>query len=66
MPVGLSAFGIITYVFLFMARLKFPAQDSIIKILRRLDDDVLVKKAKKFEKFDFKNRKPLLLKIKSL
>ena len=62
MPVGLSTFGIIKYVFLF----KFPAQDSIIKISRRLDDDGLVKKAKKFEKFDFKNRKPLLLKIKSL
>ena len=60
MPLGLSTFRIITYVFLFLARLRFPAQDSIIKILRRRYGDGLVKKVRKFEKFDFKYRKALL------
>ena len=35
MPLGLSTFCIITYVFLFLVRLRFPAQVSVIKILRR-------------------------------
>ena len=60
MPYGLSTYCIITYVFLFLARLRFPAQDSIIKILRRRYGDGLVKKVRKFEKFDFKYRKALL------
>ena len=60
MPPGLSTFRIITYVFLFLARLRFPAQDSIIKILRRRYGDGLVKKVQKFEKFDFKCKKALL------
>ena len=60
MALGLSTFRIITYVFLFLARLRFPAQDSIIKILRRRYGDGLVKKVQKFEKFDFKYRKALL------
>ena len=40
--------------------LRFPAQDSIIKILRRRYGDDLVKKVRKLEKFDFKYRKALL------
>ena len=55
-----KTFRIITYVFLFLARLRYPAQDSIIKILQRHADDGLVKKVRKFEKFDFKYRKVLL------
>ena len=45
---------------MFLARLRFPAEDSIIKILRRRYGDGLVKKVRKFEKFDFKYRKALL------
>ena len=60
MAFGLSTFRIITYVFLFLARLRFPAQDSIIKTLRRRYGDGLVKKVQKFEKFDFKYRKALV------
>ena len=60
MALGLSTFRIITYVFLFLARLRFPAQVSIIKILQRRYGDGLVKKVQKFEKFDFKYRKALL------
>ena len=60
MPLGLSTFPIITYIFLFPARLRFPAQDSIVKILRRRYGYVLVKKVRKFGKVDFKYRKPLL------
>ena len=59
MPLGLPTFHIITYVFLFLARLRFPAQNSIIKILRRRNGDGLVKKVCKLEKFDFKYRKAL-------
>ena len=58
MPLGLSTFRIITCVFLFLARLKFPAQDSIIKILRRGYGDYL--EVRKFERFDFKYRKTSL------
>ena len=57
MPRGLATFRIITNVFLFLARLRFPAQDSIIKNLRRRYGNGLVKKVQKFEKFDFKYRK---------
>ena len=60
MPLGLPTFHVITYVFLFLARLRFPAQDSIVKILRRRNGDGLVRKVWKFEKFDFKYRKALL------
>ena len=60
MILGLSTFRIITYVFLFLGRLRLPAQDSIIKILRRRYGDCLVKKVRKLEKFDFKYRNALL------
>ena len=60
MPLGLSTFRIIKYVSLFLARLRFRAQDLIIKILGRRYGDDLVKKVQKFEKFDFKYRKALL------
>ena len=43
---------------MFLARLRFPAQDSIIKILRRGYGDYL--EVRKFERFDFKYRKALL------
>ena len=60
MSLSLSTFRIITYVSLFLARLRFPAEDSIIKILQRRSGDDLVKKVRKFQKFDFKYRKALL------
>ena len=47
-------------MFLFLASLIFPAQDSSIKILRRCYGDGLVKNVWKLEKFDFKYRKTLL------
>ena len=37
----------ITYVFFFLARLKYPVQVSIAKILQRRYGDALVKEAKK-------------------
>ena len=60
MHLGLSTFRIITYVFLFLVRLRFSAQDSIIEILRRHCGDGLVEKVRKFERSDFKYRKALL------
>ena len=35
MPIGLSTFSIIKHVLLFLAKLRFLAQDSMIKILPR-------------------------------
>ena len=46
--------------FCFLARLKFLAQDSIIKRSRRCYGNGLVKKARELEKIDFKYRKALL------
>ena len=51
-PLGLSTFCIIAYVFLFLARLRFSSENSIIKILQRCYGDGLIKKVRKFEKFD--------------
>ena len=41
--------------------LRFPSQDSIIKILRRRYGNCLAKKVQKCKKFDFKYRKTLLI-----
>ena len=60
MPLGYQLFVSSHMFFLFLARLRFPAQDSIIKVLRRRYGDGLVRKVRKFEKFDFKYRKALL------
>ena len=38
--------------FLFLARLRFSSENSIIKILQRCYGDGLIKKVRKFEKFD--------------
>ena len=35
MPLDVATFPIMTFVFLFLARLRFPTEDSIIKNLRR-------------------------------
>ena len=43
-----------------MARLRFQAQDSIIKVLRKGYCDGLVKKVQKCDKFNFKYRQALL------
>ena len=40
MALGLSTSRIVTYVFLFLVKLRFSAQDSIIKILQRHYGDV--------------------------
>ena len=52
--------SISSQMFFCSLRLRFPAQDSIIKILQRRYGDGLVKKVRKFEKFYFKYRKALL------
>ena len=60
MPLGLSTFHITTNVFLILERLKFPAQDSTIKISQKCCGGDFVKEVQKLEKFDFKYRKALL------
>ena len=60
MTLGLSTFRIYPICVLFLSRLRFPSQDSIIKNLRRRYDNCLAKKVQKCKKFDFKYRKKLL------
>ena len=57
MSFGLLTFRIVTIVFLFLMRLRFPAQDSIITILR--GDRVMfwLRKFGNFKRLDFKYRK---------
>ena len=51
---------IISFVFLFLVRLRFPSNLSIIQVLRNRYGDDVVKLVRNFEKLDFKYRKVLL------
>ena len=51
---------VITLVFLFLVRCRFPAQLSIISVLRKRYGDTVVKQVRKFEKLHFKCKKALL------
>ena len=57
MPLDISIFRIIRYIFFVSGETKISCSNLIIKILRRRFIYGLVKKARKFEKFDFKYRK---------
>ena len=48
---------VITLVFLFLVRCRFPTQFSIISILRKRYGEKLVKSVRKLEKLDFKHKK---------
>ena len=45
---------VITLVFLFLVRCRFPVQLSIISVLGKRYGDTVVKQVRKFEKLDFK------------
>ena len=47
-------------VFLFIARIKFPASNSLIGVLRKSYGRDLVKEGTTLEKLDFKHKKPIL------
>ena len=51
---------VITLVFLFLVRCRFPAQLSIINVLRKRYGDTVVKQVRKLEKLDFKYKKASL------
>ena len=58
MPLGLSTFHITTNVFLILERLKFPAQDSTIKISQKCCVMILLRK--------FRNLRNLILNTEKL
>ena len=51
---------VITLVFLFLVRCRFPTQFSIISILRKRYGENLVKSVRTLEKLDFKHKKTQL------
>ena len=57
---GSTAQSIATLVFLFIARIRFPASESLIGVLRKRYGRDLVKEVRTLEKIDFKLRKAIL------
>ena len=55
-----TALRIATLVFLFIARIRFPASESLIGVLRKRYGRDLVKEVRTLEKIDFKLRKAIL------
>ena len=51
---------VITLVLLFLVRCRFPAQLSIIDVLRKRYGDTVVRQVRKLEKLDFKYKKASL------
>ena len=60
MAFGSTALRIATLVFLFTARIRFPASESLIGVLRKRYGRDLVKEVRTLEKIDFKLRKAIL------
>ena len=60
MAFGSTALLIATLVFLFIARIRFPASDSLIGVLRKRYGCDLVKEDRALEKIDFKLKKGTL------
>ena len=48
---------VVSLVFLFMLRLRFPSDKSIANVIRSRYNDEIVKQIPRFEKLDFKIRK---------
>ena len=60
MAFGSTALRIATLVFLFIARIRFPASYSLIGVLRKRYGRDLVKVVTALEKLDFKHKKAIL------
>ena len=60
MAFGSTALRIAALVFLFIARIRFPASDSLICVLRKRYGRDLVKEVRTLEKLDFKHKKLIL------
>ena len=61
MAFGSTALRITTLLFLFIARIRFPALYSLIDVLRKRYGRDLVKKVRTLEKLDFKQKKKTIL-----
>ena len=57
---GSTALHIATLVFLFIARIRFPASFSLIGVLRKRYRRDLVQEVRTLEKLDFKHKKAIL------
>ena len=55
-----TALRIATFVFLFIARIRFPASDSLIDLLRKRYGHDLVKEVRTLEKMNFKDKRGIL------
>ena len=51
---------VISLVFIFLTRLRFPSKLSIAEVLRKRYGDRILKLVRKFEKTDIKHKKALL------
>ena len=60
MTFGSIALRIATFVFLFIARIRFPTSYSLIGILRKRSGRDLIKEVRTLEKLDFKHEKAIL------
>ena len=60
MAFGSTALRIATLVFLFIARIRFPASYSLIGVLRKRYGRDLVKEVRTLEKLDLKHKKTIL------
>ena len=60
MAFGSATLRIATLVFLFIVRIRFPASESLISVLRKIYGLDLVKEVKTLEKIDLKLRKAIL------
>ena len=60
MSLGSAALRSVTVALLFLARISFPAHNSLVGTLRKRYGQDLVKEVRALEKLDFKYRKALL------
>ena len=60
MAFGSTAIRMAALMFLFIARIRFPASESLIRILRKRYSHDLVKEVRTLEKIDFKHKTAIL------
>ena len=60
MVVGKIFLNILSFIYLFLIRLRFPTEQSIAEVIRKRYGDINLAKIRKFEKLDFRRRKTQL------
>ena len=53
----LTIVRVLSLIFLFIVRLRFPSEKSVAEVIRKRYNDNIVKQIRKFEKLDYKIRK---------